>query len=352
MENNGCVRFLTLDEISGKNKLDVLKRYGMLTKITDFALLLGCRSARLFAMPPDLPDSLWWTSSNESKNIVTINYNGYNGCSEPQLRSVGVRPVIPYSFIKKHSNSVLDKESNIHQIEFGYIPQDVADKLTSMKLEGLYKIKKLKLTGNHFTTDSVSFKREDIMFTPRKFEEYEFEGKRYIRFLSDSNCLNDVYSYYAKVFHNDKAIKKDKVYWLKVEPIIWLVDEEKDIALSKYIILSGLQFDYDFDYQKYNGDFSKTDIYKYLNEIFINEIIPQIKKYEVVSHEKNELLDNPVYQMLSNKQKYLEKNHVEAVKHALETNALLKEIVSKNHIKYDEIAIDENGNIKVRGLKI
>ena len=66
-------------------------------------------------------------------------------------------------------------------------------------------------------------------------EEQMYNGKKYIRFIGNSNSNGEILS-------NGEFVEIDKPYWILVEPIKWLVDEINDIALSKKIIFSGVQF--------------------------------------------------------------------------------------------------------------
>ncbi len=57
-----------------------------------------------------------------------------------------------------------------------------------MELEENYKsgfgIRKI---GKTYTTDSVDYDDYDRSFEPRKHEEFEYKGKKYIRIVGDHN---------------------------------------------------------------------------------------------------------------------------------------------------------------------
>ena len=48
-----------------------------------------------------------------------------------------------------------------------------------------------------------------------------------------------------------------------------------NIGLSKNILFSGIQYN---NYNKSNSNFEESDIYIFMNEIFINDIIPSKNK--------------------------------------------------------------------------
>ena len=66
--------------------------------------------------------------------------------------------------------------------------------------------------------------------------EYEYNGKKYIRFVGDSNCSGETLS-------NGRVVRKGVPYWVEVEPIKWIIDEKADVALSKKILFAGVIFD-------------------------------------------------------------------------------------------------------------
>ena len=78
------------------------------------------------------------------------------------------------------------------------------------------------------------------------------------------------HSYSYKIILSDNRIIEIGVpYWIKVEPIVWLVDEKADIALSKYIIVAGIQFD---NKEIYEGNFEETFIKQFMNTYLAKEI--------------------------------------------------------------------------------
>ena len=93
--------------------------------------------------------------------------------------------------------------------------------------------------------------------------EYEYNGSKYIRFVGDSNCDGEVLS-------DGRTIQSGNTYWVRVEPIILLVDERANIALSKKIIFSGVQFK---NRRGYKDDFDRTDIKQFMDNYFSKEIV-------------------------------------------------------------------------------
>ena len=57
-----------------------------------------------------------------------------------------------------------------------------------------YSNNEMKTTGKSYTTDSVRYQDSDTPFQARTHTEYEYNGKKYIRFVGDSNCSGEVLS--------------------------------------------------------------------------------------------------------------------------------------------------------------
>lgn len=105
---------------------------------------------------------------------------------------------------------------------------------------------------------------QNIDFLARTNTEYEYNGNKYIRLVGDFNG-------FGKILSDGTPVKRGDIYWIRVEPITWLVDEKEDIALSKKIIFSGVRFDNDITK---NRDFDKSEIKKFMDDYFSKDIIP------------------------------------------------------------------------------
>ena len=151
----------------------------------------------------------------------------------------------------------------------------------SRELERAYNNGSLKTTGKNYTTDSVRYQDTDTSFRARTHTEYEYNGGKYIRFVGDSNCDGEVLS-------DGRTIQSGNTYWVRVEPIIWLVDERANIALSKKIIFSGVQFKNRRDYK---DDFDRTDIKQFMDNYFSKEIVSDRVYSQTTSVEQTQNLE-------------------------------------------------------------
>lgn len=70
--------------------------------------------------------------------------------------------------------------------------------------------------------------------------------------------------------------------WVEVSPVKWLIDDRKGLLISKYGLVSGIRFlDKKTDYK---GDFSKTEMYEYLNKYMIKDLFQNVYCIQKVSN--------------------------------------------------------------------
>ena len=259
------------NQIFGANKLSIFDKYGTQAAITDFSILLGNYVSLDYHISEENNlknrTGWWWTKTDKNVNTkYFVTTNGDREWDYIYTRNNGVRPVLPYYSIDK---IILNKErgsDGILEVKYGEYPQDIVDENYSRKLERAYYNENLKVTGKNYTTDSVNASDRSRKFSEKKHIEYEYNGKKYIRFVSDDN-------FYGKVLSDGSKIKKGYIYWIKVEPITWLVDEDKDIAITKKIIVAGIQFNNKINY---TGDFENTDMYKFMNTYLVKDMFDNV----------------------------------------------------------------------------
>lgn len=256
--------FLTEEQV---NNLNILKSYGTKCAITDFSILLGgFVSSNYYTSEGEERKNRtgwWWTKTCDGDNDArVVNESGNMHSSRVDVRYGGSRPALPYSSIKNHISNVVRDANGIKIVEYGEYPQTVVSERESLKIEQEFSSGKIRKTGKSYTTDSIKYDSYNEKFLPSEDIEYEYNGNKYVRFIGDYNCSGEVLS-------DGRSVSVGKVYWVKVEPIKWLIDEQADIALSKSIIFSGVQFKNKRDY---DGNFSKTDIKQFMDKYFSKDI--------------------------------------------------------------------------------
>ena len=191
-----------------------------------------------------------------------------------------LRPALDKSEVSLIEPDTLQKGKDGETIAtYGEYPQTLADEKTSAELEELFNIKSknLKPTGKIYTFDSQTNDFEP--FIEEKNPEYEYKSKKFIRVLARPAISPD--SDWSSRLSNGKAPQKGQYYWVKVEPIEWIVTS--NIWKAKKNLLAGIYFDVK---SRYDGDFDSTFMKKYLDTYFAKEVLPS----KIRSREKEKQL--------------------------------------------------------------
>lgn len=268
---------LTAEQIWGsknKEQLEVLRKYGTGSAATDLAILKGVYTSYDLCYT-DLYQkyerkAMYWTSTPKDKERMVIctskgtEKNWRNG-----NRNAGIRPVLNSNkiFEEVYSKRKLG-ENGTFEVEYGEYPQMLVDKKTQVLLENIYLLEqlkkeeqrtKIKKTGKSYTFDSLPASEVncDRQIVPVFYDEFSYNNQKYIRIWE--NC--------------------DRYLWVKVEPIIWLLDEENKSLISKKVLLSGIRF---APRLSSNVDFANSDM-KYYFDNFMN--------YEILSSSSPEFIN-------------------------------------------------------------
>ncbi len=229
--------------------LAILKKYGKKAEATDFYMIQGGYV--------DNRKGPYWTKTpdGDTKSFLLAIYDDVNINHDLAFESHGIRPVMPLSRIYK-SEEKLNKvlESNIDIVEYGEYPQTVIDQYLEKNLERLYSMGKLKETGKNYTSILTMLKQKKI-----EYQEYSYHDNKYVRVGISYVFLDDH-------FANGREAKSEQTYWVKVEPIEWLIDKNAKIAIAKNVLTN-------MPFSCYNSnDYEKSDIKIFLNKNFIKEI--------------------------------------------------------------------------------
>lgn len=142
---------------------------------------------------------------------------------------LGVRPIIKFSMDFMNN---IEEIKGIVEVEYGEYFLDLVSSDVSQKLELNLLNAKLQPTGKVY-----SIIEHSVL-------EYMADGIKYCCF-------------------------KNK--WYKVRPMKWLVDEENQVLISKEVLFGNMPIDRHIDF---SGQFESSELYYWLNDVFINEILP------------------------------------------------------------------------------
>ena len=264
--------FLTGEQCFGNDKLDILKKRGTQAAITDFSILLG---AYVSDYHIDNDSSLegrtgyYWTKSDDGDNDARVVYDdGRRRYGTVDERVGGARPALPFSSISSiptNGESGKRARDGILEVEYGYYPQKAVAKDMQERLERAYKNRTISRTKNSYTTDSVAYDNYDTSFQPQAHQEYEYNGKRYVRVNANSYYDGNYFT-----LSNGEKYKDGDSVWLEVSPVKWIVDEKSHMMITEKLIFAGVQFNKESNY--HTEDFDKTDIKTFMDRYLSRDL--------------------------------------------------------------------------------
>lgn len=259
---------LDSQKLFGLNKLDFIEKRGLTAVISDFAILLGgFVSANHIPGGKNITDrtgSYWVKPKDDQLDVTIISAEGQLSQEMAYSRHIGSRLVGKYSDISG-KREVNKQKEDVLEIEYGYYPDKAVSSDMQEKLEQLFQEGKLAETGNSYTTDSRKDTQATEFFLPQIHMEYEIDGKRYVRVLA-----NFCFSIKKMTLSNGEEYRNGDSVWVEVSPITWLVDEEKDVMVTKKILLAGVQF---HNFKRKVNNFETSDLKNFISKYFAKEIV-------------------------------------------------------------------------------
>lgn len=269
------------DLLSGEELSKVDQYIGMKgkegqTPITDLAIINGSLST-----PVDGENfGCFWTKDRLTDITVGVSDTpGFNGFCYDDRRYPAIKPVIRNeALFDKLVQTGISTENGTDFVEFGEYPQFAVSQALHEKLDELHKSKSLQLTGAVYTFDSLV---EDHIngekfdgFMPVTYNEYEFEGKKYVR-------IPRLYNFFNRSLSNGMSKFDRDYFWLEVTPVKWMVLKEQKMLIAENGLVSGLNFGI-------GRSFEESFIKKYLDSYFIHDLL-QHSDEELLIEQKTEI---------------------------------------------------------------
>lgn len=257
-----------------ESQLEVIRKYGTKAAITDLCVLTGsylCEDTN-FNIGEDRSlagrTGLFWTKSDDWDNDVsTVSVHGGGHYQYRYERRAAIRPVLQSSviFSQIFPNKVRGYNGT-EEVEYGEYPQNAADSRMQNILESEYKYNRgMNKTGRSYTFDSVKYDDYDTRFKPVTYDEYEYQGKKYIRIKANSDFNGDKFK-----LSNGVEYRDGDYVWVEVSPVKWLIDDRTEILISKKGLVSGIRF---LDKKtNYEGDFDRTEMKEYLDRYMLRDL--------------------------------------------------------------------------------
>ena len=287
--------FLTQEQCFGSDKLDILKKRGTKAAITDFSVLLGgWVSSEHVENDSSLEGrtGYYWTKSDDGDNDarVVLSSGARNYCNV-DVRSGGARPALPFSSISSiptNGESGKRARDGILEVEYGYYPQKAVSRDMQERLERAYRSGNISKTRNNYTTDSVAYDEYDTSFQPQTHQEYEYNGKRYVRVKA-----NSYYDGGDFTLSNGEQYRDSDDVWVEVLPVKWLVDEKSRMMITEKLIFAGVQFNKERNY--HTRDFDRTDIKTFMDRYLSRDLVQSrgIAEQTRVSSKATKKNENP-----------------------------------------------------------
>lgn len=314
-------------ECSGDKKLEVLKKRGLKTKLTDFAILLRSFDIRLKGGYDDsyITSSIdysyygknfhYYVKKAYSNYYERVNMGPGRYSSPPNDGLVfpnaicNVRPLLHFSSIMDvptNCGKINRMSDGILEVEYGYYPQNAVSEKLMAELEYAYKNDDLKKTGNSYDiyvqTDELLKKKfyelDKKIYNPveyekcmqeyytqideamekmitKKLDEYEYNGKKYVKVI---------------VPYGNHETK-----WFEVLPVKWLIDEQDKVMIADKVIISGVPFD-----TRKGHDYKETAIKRFIDNHFTKNL-----------EQSNEVVllgEHILYSFLTQKEKKVEQS--------------------------------------------
>ena len=271
--------FLTQEQCFKNDKLDIFEKRGTKAAITDFSVLLGgwvWEHAENDSSLEGRTGCYWTKSDDGDTNARVVEDDGSSCRRNVQKRYIGARPALPFSSIGSiptNGESVKRARDGILEVEYGYYPQKAVSKDMQERLERAYRSGSISKTRNSYTTDSVAYDEYDTSFQPQTHQEYEYNGKRYVRVEA-----NSYYDGGDFTLSNGEQYRDGDDVWVEVLPVKWLVDEKSRMMITEKLIFAGVQFNKERNY--HTRDFDRTDIKTFMDKYFSRDLVQSIGMLE------------------------------------------------------------------------
>ena len=261
---------------NSESQLEVISKYGTKAAITDLCILTGGYLYEYTDYNIDEDRSLtgrtscFWTRSDDGDNDVReVDADGDRVDVYRYKRYDVVRPALQSSVIfSKISPNRVRGYNGTEEVEFGEYPQNAADSRMQNILESEYK-RGMSKTGRSYTFDSVKNYDDNTGFKPVTYEEYKYQGKKYIRIKANSYFAGGKF-----MLSNGACYRNGDYVWVEVSPVKWLIDDKAGILISKKGLVSGIRFlDKKTDYE---GDFNRTEMKEYLDKYMIKDLFQSV----------------------------------------------------------------------------
>ena len=304
---------VSIKDVKGKNKSKIFKRCGLKAKMTDYAILTG--GEVFLTSGNDSYGSYYLEDDIDIDNYISVvNGHGYITKENAKRRDICLRLKMPYSEVKHLALKERINSQGIREVEYGYLPSFCLDKRQGNNLEKLYQKGKIAKTGEMTTDSLVRFYHYNPSFQRNEHDLCQIGDDEYLRLQASSSAD-------TKTLKNGDISFCGDVFYIKKEPVVWYVDKEHDLMVSKDLVMASIQ---------YNNSINQSDL--------DSMIIPDIKGFYPIL--EREMLQGVVY---PRKKEY--QQSVDELNKQLDKNIMIKNIMVNKTFEYLN---DEKGIARTR----
>lgn len=281
----------TVDQVFGseEKQLDVFRKYGTKALATDLCVVTNgdYYSDSYYSIEEEKEVKVrtcpFWTQTIASNSkIYGVSQEGKKSEYFNASTNITIRPILLCSriFSEITANKMMGY-NGVGEIEFGTFPQIAAKANIQETLENEFK-KGMPKTGKKFPLYLVSNYKYKDSSNFIMHEEYEYQGKKYIRVImkETTSALN------YNILSNGEEYKKGGYVWIEVLPFRWLIDEETKSLVAKRGLCAGLDFESLDKEQKKN--FKNSKIKEYLDKYVLPALIQGVDLPEKLFEENIE----------------------------------------------------------------
>lgn len=341
---------LTILSVEELNNSEALKKYGGGAANTDLCLLTGGLTSDKYVSDDKTLSGrtgFFWTRTKHSdKEYRDVFGNGFISFSPKEWDCRSIRPVFHSSTMISNLSPFKTKGyNNVDEVEYGEYPQEAPTFLMQKILESEYK-KGMKKTGRSYTFNSEKDNNYHSDLAPITYDEYEYNKKRYIRFNIDKK-----FGYSSEKLSNGHKYKIGDVVWIEISPVKWLIDDEKNMLISKKGLVSGIKMT---KQDNIVNDFNETEVQQFINKYLVHDLVQNpifVKPHEMTPIEKKETKEE-----LENIKKIQKEKLILAKQKLEEAAKLFNELqpsTNYNKIKIDnlrDLVFKNNGNPTENGF--
>lgn len=210
-------KMLNLELNNGR--LELFNKIPQTAKATDYAIV---QNALYYEQP--LNNSYLIKTEDLTYNIVTSKGHKKQVTSE---KSIGIRPVFEYREFLNHK--IHQNEEGLYEFTYGEYPEKVMFKDEAKAIS--YKIPDSKL----FEETGKTTKIYHLLTADGKiqtYSEYLIDNEKFIIVKGQAGKEGEYTLSTDEIYH-----PRDNVY-IKIKPIVWYLDKESNLAISKDILFT------------------------------------------------------------------------------------------------------------------